>query len=70
MCGREEEEEKAMQEKLKQLIFRDRVYLESTVLPEEGPGITKSPSVFPIIVQHMPANGVDNDYDEIMWHSI
>lgn len=40
------------------------------MLPEEGPGITKSPSVFPVIVQHLPANGVDQDYDEIMWHPI
>lgn len=56
--------------KLKQPISRERINLEPIVLPEEGPVLTKSPWVFPVIVQHMPANGADHDFDEIAWHPI
>lgn len=61
-----------VQEKLPILnIFNDKVSLELTALPEEGwPRITKSPSVFPVIVQHKPGNGVDHDYDEVGWGRI
>jgi hypothetical protein len=30
----------------------------------------KSPSVFPVIMQHMPSNGADHDNDEIMCRPI
>lgn len=56
--------------KQKQPISRERVNLEPTVCPEEGHGVMKPPSVFPVIVQHMPVNGADHDYDEIAWHLI
>lgn len=56
-----------MQKKLKQPIWRERVSLEPTVSLEEGPGIMKSQSVFPVIVQYMPVNGAHHDYDEITW---
>lgn len=65
-----EEEEMTMQEKPEQLTLRERASLELTVLPEKWPWITKSSSVFPGIVQHMPTNGANHDYDEIMWHPI
>lgn len=70
MYGWEEEEEMTMQEKPEQLTLRERASLELTVLPEKGPWITKSPSVFPGIIQHMPTNDANHDYDEIMWHPI
>lgn len=56
--------------KEKQPVLREMVNLEPTVLPEEGAVLTKSPWVFPVIVQHMPANDTDHDFDEIAWHPI
>jgi hypothetical protein len=47
-------------------IFRERV----NPPPEEGPGITKSPLVFPVTVQHRPATGADHGCDAIMWRPI
>lgn len=47
-------------------IFRERV----NPPPEEGPGITKSPLVFPVTVQHGPATGADHGCDAIMWRPI
>lgn len=35
-----------------------------SVLPGEGPGALKSPSVFPVIMQHISSNGADHDYDD------
>lgn len=35
-----------------------------------GPGVTKSPSDFQVIMQHMSPRGADHDYDEIMWRPI
>lgn len=50
--------------KKKPFVLRQRVNLESTVLPKEGlPGVTKLPLNF-------PANGDDHIYDEKMWHPI
>ena len=43
------------------------------MLPETEEGQTggmKSPSTFPVNVQHMPANGVEQGYDKIGWHPI
>lgn len=56
-----------MQEKLKQLIRRERVNLKATVWSEEGPWITKSPSSVPNDCKHTPANGAGHDYP-ITWH--
>jgi hypothetical protein len=53
------------------LLLRKRVNLDPTVIQEEGwPRVTNLPSLFPVIVQHMPANGDDHVCDEIMWHPI
>lgn len=46
------------------------VNLEPSALPEELSGFTKSPAVFPIIMQLMPANDGGHEYDEITWHPI
>lgn len=28
----------------------------------------RPPSAFPVLAQHVPANGVGQDYDKIGWH--
>lgn len=48
-------------------IFRERVNLEPSEPPEVGPGITESPLVSLVTVQHMPANGAGQGCDAIMW---
>ena len=56
-----------LKEMLKHPVLKERVNLDPAVELDEGcPGITKLLLVFPVIVQHMPANGMDHDYDEIM----
>jgi hypothetical protein len=34
------------------------------------PGVTKSLSSFPVIMQHMPANRVKQSYVKIGWHPV
>jgi hypothetical protein len=35
---------------------------------EQWPGVGRSPSAFPVVIQHKPANGVQPGYDETGWH--
>ena len=51
----------------KQSHSNERVNLEPTAPPklEEGqPGVMRSPLSSPVVVQHMPANGMEQGYDK------
>lgn len=53
---------------MKQSHSKETVNLEPTALPEveEGqPGVMRSPSAFPVVMQQMLANSVEQGYDEI-----
>jgi hypothetical protein len=56
---------------MKQLVSKGRLNLEPIVPPEweEGlTGVTRLSSAYPIVIQHMPANGVEQGYkEEIDW---
>lgn len=52
---------------VKWLILKEMVNLESTALPdlEEGqPRTARSPSDFPVVMQHILANGLEQDSDK------
>ena len=57
----------------KQSHSNERVNLEPTAPPklEEGqPGVMRSPSAFPVVIQQMSADSVEQGYDEIRWYPI
>lgn len=73
-------EDSQVREKLKKegnlvrwLILKEMVNLESTALPdlEEGqPRIARSPSAFPVVMQHILGNGLEQASDTDRMHPI
>ena len=54
----------------KQLVWREGLILSQLCCQsgKRGSRVTRSPSAFPVVLQHIPANGVEQGYAEIGWH--
>lgn len=44
--------------------------MELPELEKRHPGVSRSPSAFTVVIHHMPANSVEQSYDEVGSHPI